>query len=70
MGVIQLHKSYGSERLEKACKRAVDAEIYSYQRLKNILKNRLDLVESNSECPSFQSHIPCHSNTRGAKHYT
>jgi hypothetical protein len=69
MGIIQLYKSYGSERLEKACKRAVDADIFSYQRLKNILKNGLDLIESEPECHSTQSHIPRHANTRGAKHY-
>lgn len=69
MGVIQLHKSYGTERLEKACKRAVDADIFSYQRLKNILKNGLDHMEPEPEGQSTQSHIPRHANTRGAQHY-
>ena len=69
MGIIQLHKSYGSERLDRACKRAVDADIFSYRRLKNILENGLDLVEPDLECHSTHSHIPRHTNTRGPSHY-
>lgn len=69
LGVIQLKKSYGIERLENACKRAVDADIFSYKRLKNILENGLDLLEPDPECHSTQSHIPRHANTRGPSHY-
>jgi len=70
MGIIQLQKSYGAVRLDKACKRAVEAEIYSYQRLKNILKNKQDQVEPEPEQHNTQSHIPRHANTRGASHYS
>ena len=42
MGLIQLHKSYGSHRLDNACKRALQADAATYQRIKNILKNNLD----------------------------
>ena len=42
MGVIQLHKAYGSKRLDDACKRALEADAASYGRIKNILKNNLD----------------------------
>ncbi|MBU2951212.1 IS21 family transposase [Tamlana agarivorans] len=70
MGVIQLHKAYGSKRLDNACKRAFQADATSYLRIKNILKNNLDessLFYQNLE--EDQSHIPEHDNIRGASAY-
>ncbi|TKG87259.1 IS21 family transposase [Puteibacter caeruleilacunae] len=70
MGVIQLHKTYGSERLNNACKRALYAGTFSYQRLKNILENNLD--KENYEVLQmevFESHIPKHNNLRGSSNY-
>jgi hypothetical protein len=70
MGIIQLHKSYGDQRLDRACQRAVEAEIFSYRRLKNILANNQDQqVEVQDHLDENQSHIPRHNNVRGAKHY-
>lgn len=68
MGVIQLHRIYGTERLNNACKLALDVGIHSYGRLKNILKNKRDVFV---EEPDNQraSHIPTHSNLRGATNY-
>lgn len=71
MGIIQLHKNYGSQRLNKACERALLAEALSYHRVKNILKNNQDLLENDlKELNENQSHIPPHENTRGASQYT
>ena len=71
MGIIQLHKSYGSDRLNDVCKIALGAEIYSYQRIKNMLKNKIDLLESSDDLfsQSTHSHIPEHENIRGASAY-
>jgi len=70
MGVIQLNKSYGSQRLNQACKRALLAEALSYNRIKNILENKQDLWEEDlSPLHDKQSHIPPHENTRGAEQY-
>jgi len=70
MGVIQLHKNYGPERLNRACKRALAAGIFSYRRLKNILANKLDQIEMDLDALDLkQSHIPQHDNIRGASHY-
>lgn len=70
MGLIQLHKNYGSDRLDKACKRALELDAVSYKRIENILKNNLDrhslfyqTLEDNT------SHIPKHDNIRGASTY-
>lgn len=70
MGVIQLHKSYGAERLDNACKRALQADAVSYKHIQNILKNNLDqssLFFQNLE--QDISHIPKHQNIRGASNY-
>ena len=66
-GILQLAKTYGKERLDKACLLAVYHDIYSYQRLKNILKNNMDtnIIEQQDD----QSHIPNHKNIRGKDHY-
>ena len=70
MGIIQLHRDYGSERLDNACKRALYAETYSYNRIKNILKNNLDLEElDDTQTQLFRSHIPTHENLRGSSDY-
>src|SRR5690554_3553864 len=69
MGIIQLHRQYTSERLNKACRRAVEAGTYSYQRIRNILKNNLDKDESETSEELYQSHIPLHENIRGASAY-
>ena len=70
MGLIQLHKSYGSQRLDNACKRALRADAVSYGRITNILKNNMDqstLFLQDGEDPA--SHIPKHGNIRGASNY-
>ena len=70
MGVIQLHRPYGSQRLNSACKRALQADAVSYKRIQNILKNNLDqsaLFFQNLE--DDKSHIPEHQNIRGASNY-
>jgi len=69
MGIIQLHRSYGSDRLNNACRRALIAEIYSYQRISNILKYSQDKLPLSTEQNTKASHIPKHNNIRGASAY-
>lgn len=70
MGVIQLAKEYSSDRLNKACERALYGKFFSYNRVKNILKNNLDNQQLDLfELESSQSHIPAHENIRGASSY-
>jgi hypothetical protein len=68
MGIIQLHRSYGSFRLNKACERALYADTCSYRRISNILKNNLDKQSIIEELPD-KPHIPKHGNIRGASAY-
>lgn len=70
MGVIQLHRSYGSQRLDSACKRALQADAVSYKRIQNILKNNLDQSSLFfQDLEEDRSHIPEHQNIRGASNY-
>jgi hypothetical protein len=70
MGLIQLHKAYGSQRLDNACKRAIQADAVAYQRIKNILKNNLDQSSLfYQDIEEDKSHIPVHGNIRGASSY-
>lgn len=70
IGLLQLHKKYGSERLEMACKRALTADAVSYTRIKNILHNNQDkdhLFYQGLE--EDKNPIPAHENIRGASTY-
>lgn len=70
MGLLQLHKAYGSDRLDKACERALAADMVSYTRIRNILENNVDQAISFYNNPeNQQSHIPKHGNVRGASAY-
>jgi hypothetical protein len=70
MGVIQLHKAYGSQRLDNACKRALQADAATYLRIKNILKNNLDKSSLfYQDLEEDKTHIPKHNNIRGASAY-
>ncbi|WP_241910397.1 hypothetical protein [Pseudotamlana carrageenivorans] len=70
MGVIQPHKSYGSQRLDNVLKRAIQADAVSYNRITNILKDNLDQSSLFLKDEADQStHIPKHANIRGASNY-
>ena len=70
MGIIQLHRSYGSQRLNNACKRALQADAVSYKRIQNILKNNLDQTSLfYQDLEQDKPHIPEHKNIRGASNY-
>ena len=68
MGIIQLHRVYGSQRLDKACERALFAGTCSYKRICNILKNNQD-QQPLPERQLTLSHIPPHGNQRSASNY-
>jgi hypothetical protein len=68
MGIIQLHKAYGSGRLNDACQRALLAGTSSYKRISNILKNNLDKELITTEKENMP-HIPAYANIRGPGAY-
>lgn len=70
MGLIQLSKSYGSQRLDNACKLALKENIATYTHIKNILHHKMDLnQETIQQLNANTPHIPSHTNIRGASSY-
>lgn len=66
MGVLSFAKKVGNERLSKACKRALDHNIYNYKIIQKILQNGLDKL--NIE-PEQEQELPLHGNIRGENYY-
>ena len=68
LGVMRLGKHYGDDRLNGACKRALDIGAISYRSIDSILKNGLDHTPVQEQlglsCESIQ-----HSNIRGSQYY-
>jgi len=67
MGIKRLGETYGTGRLEAACRRALAIQSPSYRSVKSILENGLDKetpVAKPSSAPPIQ-----HENVRGAKYY-
>lgn len=67
VGVLRLARVYSNERLEQACVLAAQYEHYSYRRVENILKRKLDMKEEEQEDPP--NNIPPHGNIRGPSYY-
>jgi len=66
LGLIRLGKSYGTDRLEAACRRALAAGATSYRSVASILKSGLDRQEL--EPPAEDRKVE-HDNVRGAEYY-
>lgn len=66
MGVLQLRKNYGKDRIEKACQRALAYNAISYHSLKSILERNLDQQPQNN---TKSLTIPMHENIRGPQYY-
>jgi transposase len=59
LGILRLAKSYGENRLEQACKRALHIGAHSYKSVESILKNKLEqqpLPASSQEAVVTESH--------------
>ena len=68
LGILNLEKSYGAVKLNKACKRALSFGMYSYRRIKNILKQGLE-EENQGELDFQLRELPVHENVRGSNYY-
>jgi len=66
LGILRLVKEHGGDRVEAACKRALQGHKYNYGVINTILVNNMDLLAEASEP---QSPIPAHNNLRGADNY-
>lgn len=75
LGVIRLAKSYGNERAEAACRRAMVIRSPSYRSVQAILKHGLDrkplmLIDNDDVPPSAAgTKTPTHEHVRGAEYF-
>jgi len=67
LGILNLAKSYGPGRLERACSRALEYGIHSYRRVKNILENGLDKEPGSTSDEEYKAND--HENVRGSSYY-
>ncbi len=67
LGILRLGKSYGEQRLEAACKRALRIAAFSYKSIESILKHKLDQQPLPEEKPDNPSIL--HGNLRDADYY-
>ena len=68
MGILHLAKEYDPVRLNKACCRALSFGMYSYKRVKNILKQGLE-EETQHELEMAEPQVLSHKNIRGSLYY-
>ena len=68
LGILRLEKEYGHDRLEAACKRALDIQSPSYKSIKALLKSGLDRMKL-PENIDDELHPIDHSNVRGSQYY-
>lgn len=66
LGILRLDKSYGAERLEAACARAIKIQSVTYRSIHSILKNGLDRLDANKPKNNPTSN---HVNVRGPDYY-
>lgn len=64
LGILRLARSYGNQRMEAACSRALKGRTYNYRTIHNILTANLDKLETTS--PDLFS-LPEHDNLRGSE---
>jgi transposase len=66
VGIVRLVKSYGRDRLEAACGRALDIGARSFTSVNSILKNNLD---AKRPAPAADGSVIEHSNIRGQRYF-
>lgn len=67
-GILMYVKKVGKQRLNKACRRAMYFNDYSYMTIKTILERKLDMDDCDLDDEKVK-HLPLHKNIRGKKYY-
>ncbi|MBD3337327.1 MAG: IS21 family transposase [Candidatus Eisenbacteria bacterium] len=68
LGIMRLGKGHGTDRLEAACRRALQLRAYNYRTIKNILRSGMDRLPPEEDSESTPV-APVHGNIRGAAYY-
>ena len=67
LGILRLGKSYGNDRLEAACSRALHVNALSYRSIESMLKTGMDKQPLSLE--PTQTTLPLHENVRGSTYF-
>ncbi len=67
LGILNLARKYGNDRLTRACQRGLSFGIYDYVTIKKILNSGLDIVDDEGLIP--ETAMPQHDNIRGSDYY-
>jgi hypothetical protein len=62
---VRLAKLYTPERVEEACRRALELEAYNYKSVKSLLEHGLEKMHPKVK----EKLIPLHDNVRGKSYY-
>ena len=68
LGVFRLTTGYSNERVDRACKKALESYRYSYKLVQSILENNQD-KEDTDDTTSADFKLPSHDNLRGSEAY-
>ncbi len=66
LGILNLVRKYGKERLNEACERALEYRCHTYRSVRNILENNLEKLRDQN---SIHRELPIHENIRGNKYF-
>lgn len=66
-GILHFAKKVGNQRLDNACRRALEFGVHNYNIVKTILERGLDRLQE--EDISNTDKLPDHTNIRGTKYY-
>jgi len=66
LGIVRLARTHGRDRLEAACKRALEIGARSYTSVNSILRNNLDRTRPD---PAADGPATAHPNIRGAGYF-
>jgi transposase len=68
LGVFRLTTGYPNDRVDNACKKALESNSYSYKLVQSILENNQDKVDTEA-ATSTDFKLPTHENLRGSESY-
>lgn len=69
LGILNLAREYGRERVEKACRRALYLDSLSLRMISNMLKNGLEDMDDEKPSTEKQLELFHHENIRGPEYY-
>jgi hypothetical protein len=69
MGLVSLAKSYGDDRLNAACQRALSLGLHSYRNVRNLLESGQDRLPLPEDIQPELLPINTPSHIRGAEYY-